>query len=301
MTHRRVILQFTYPAPTIFSSIFVRQCLRKPVVNPVEDEAIVGAASSRNLPHAADEEDRVEGQLQQPGKFLHVLPMLPSLDVSRSTAVLATAPITVAAPTAPQLQGSWAEQMEAETSIQSQQARREADSQVSPALVSSAKRPRATAPTPVQKEGKAPAAPEPPVASPRKEPAQVGTTGQGTAREEPTLAANYPRYQELLALLQIRLNTGAPSDSSATAAQSSAAASSDARSTHQLTETGFRTVFDYINVNNLLRPSIAALKIPVKEVTPSRRADYESVARIVELLRFMQELSTTTTQRFHNL
>ncbi|VDO37835.1 unnamed protein product [Heligmosomoides polygyrus] len=163
--------------------------------------------------------------------------------------------------------------MEAETTVQSQQARREADSQISPSLVSSAKKPRATPPTPVQKEGKAPAAPEPPVVPPRKEPAQVGATGQGTSREEPTLAADYPRYQELLALLQIRLNTGAPSDSSATAAQSSAAASSDARSTHQLTETGFRTVFDYINVNNLLRPSIAALKIPVKEVTPSRRAD----------------------------
>ncbi|VDO20620.1 unnamed protein product, partial [Heligmosomoides polygyrus] len=130
---------------------------------------------------------------------------------------------------------------------------------------------------------------------------QVGATGQETAREDPTSAADYPRYQELLALLQIRLNSGAPSDYSATAAQSSAASSSDARSTHQLTETGFRTVFDYININNLLRPSIAALKIPVKEVTSSRRADYESVARIVELLRSMQELSTTTTQRFHNL
>ncbi|VDO37836.1 unnamed protein product [Heligmosomoides polygyrus] len=62
---------------------FVQRCLRKPVVNPVEDEAIVEAASSRNLPHTADEEDRVEGQLQQPGKFLHVLPMLPSLDGPR--------------------------------------------------------------------------------------------------------------------------------------------------------------------------------------------------------------------------
>ncbi|VDP59203.1 unnamed protein product, partial [Heligmosomoides polygyrus] len=58
---------------------FVQQCLRKPVVNPVEDEAILGAASSRNLPHAANEEDRVEGQFQQPGKFLRVPPMLPSL------------------------------------------------------------------------------------------------------------------------------------------------------------------------------------------------------------------------------
>ncbi|VDO32754.1 unnamed protein product, partial [Heligmosomoides polygyrus] len=160
---------FTFPLITfIFSSFSVRQCLRKPVVNPVEDEAIVEAASSRNLPHVADEEESVEGQLRQPGKFLRVPPMLPVSVDGRTR----HCPITVAAPTAPQLQGSWAEHMEAETSIQSQQARREADSQVSPSLVSSAKRPRATSPTPVQKEGKAPAAPEPPVAPPQKEPAQ---------------------------------------------------------------------------------------------------------------------------------
>ncbi|VDO31418.1 unnamed protein product, partial [Heligmosomoides polygyrus] len=224
----------------ILSSISVRRCLRKPVVNPAEDEASKEAASSRNLPHAADEEDSVEGQLRQPGKFLRVPPMLPQ-EASRHI-------------TNPSSKGG-------QGSIRSRAAS----------------------------------------SSPREEPAQVGATGQETAREEPTSAADYPRYQELLALLQIRLNTGAPSDNSATAAQSSAASSSDARSTHQLTETGFRTVFDYININNLLRPSIAALKIPVKEVTASRRADYESVARIVEQHRSMQELSTTTTQRIHNL
>ncbi|VDP43371.1 unnamed protein product, partial [Heligmosomoides polygyrus] len=166
-----------------------------------------------------------------------------------------------------------------------------------------AKKPRAASPTPIQKEGKVPSAPQQPAAPPLEEPSQAGATGQETPREETISAADHPRYKELLALLRIRLNSGAPSDNSATAAQSSAASSSatDTRSTHQLTETGFRTVFDYININNLLRPNIEALKIPVKEVTPSRRADYEAVARIVELLRSMQELSTTTTQRFHNL
>ncbi|VDP63464.1 unnamed protein product, partial [Heligmosomoides polygyrus] len=153
----------------------MQQCLRDLVVKPAENEAMVEGANSRNPPHVADEEDVVEEQLRQLGQFLPVPLTLLLLDVSMSTAVVATAPTIVAAPTAPQLQGSWAEH-----------------------TATKAKKPCAASPPPAQQEHKAPSAPQQPNSTSQEKPAQAGATGQETAREETISSADRERYKELL-------------------------------------------------------------------------------------------------------
>lgn len=147
---------------------------------------------------------RRSARLSQAQGSPSAIPVVSSVNtVSMSTAVVATAPTIVAAPTAPQLQGSWAEHTATKGSVQSGQARREASCQIFPSLVSSAKKPCAASPSPVQQDHKAPSASQQPNATSQEKPAQAGATGQETAREETISSADRECYKELLALLQL--------------------------------------------------------------------------------------------------
>ncbi|PIO65887.1 hypothetical protein TELCIR_12418, partial [Teladorsagia circumcincta] len=48
----------------------------------------------------------------------------------------------------------------------------------------------------------------------------------------------------------------------------------------ELTARQFRTVYDYITKNNLLRDRVRNIQIPDKESTPTRPSDYEAVAKV---------------------
>ncbi|KAK6030398.1 hypothetical protein OSTOST_03482 [Ostertagia ostertagi] len=69
----------------------------------------------------------------------------------------------------------------------------------------------------------------------------------------------------------------------------------------ELTARQFRSVFDYITQNNLLRDRVRNIQIPDKESTPTRPSDYEAVAKIVHTLQTLLELVQQTTKSFHNL
>ncbi|KAK6019316.1 hypothetical protein OSTOST_15051 [Ostertagia ostertagi] len=69
----------------------------------------------------------------------------------------------------------------------------------------------------------------------------------------------------------------------------------------ELTAHQFRTVFDYITTNNILRDRIRGIRIPDRETTPARPSDYKAVARIVHVLQTLLEIVQHTTQSFHNL
>ncbi|KAK6025557.1 zinc knuckle, partial [Ostertagia ostertagi] len=65
----------------------------------------------------------------------------------------------------------------------------------------------------------------------------------------------------------------------------------------ELTAHQFRTVFDYITTNNILRDRIRGIRIPDRETTPARPSDYEGIHVLQTLLEIVQH----TTQSFHNL
>ncbi|KAK6017058.1 zinc knuckle [Ostertagia ostertagi] len=69
----------------------------------------------------------------------------------------------------------------------------------------------------------------------------------------------------------------------------------------ELTARQFRTVFDYITTNNVLRDRIRNITVPDRETTPARPSDFELVSRIVHLLQTLLEIVQHTTQSFHNL
>ncbi|VDP10401.1 unnamed protein product [Heligmosomoides polygyrus] len=217
-------------------------------------------------------------------------------------------------PAPPQLQGSWAEHMEFEERQYSvvktktpRGARPSKPSTTTSAVTSSEPHDQSSRPT--QGERRAPLREQ---ALQSAGPPQVVTPAQqGPPLQERTpegLAVDHrSQYEQLLALItgsgQVEMQ--GPSTSARTTAPTSVPISSttlfDPRTTDQLTDRQFRTVFDYIHTSNILRAQIEALEVPPRKVTPARSEDYERAAQIVHLIKTLQRLAAATTSSFHNL
>ncbi|KAK6046045.1 hypothetical protein COOONC_16450 [Cooperia oncophora] len=72
-------------------------------------------------------------------------------------------------------------------------------------------------------------------------------------------------------------------------------------SIEELTAYQFRTVFNYITTNNVLRDQVRGLVVPAPETTPARPADFEEVAKIVHLLKNLLNIVQNATSSFHDL
>ncbi|VDO23806.1 unnamed protein product [Heligmosomoides polygyrus] len=75
----------------------------------------------------------------------------------------------------------------------------------------------------------------------------------------------------------------------------------DTGTIEELTASQFRTVFDYIGSNNVLRDLVESLQVPPREPSQVRMKDHEAATQITHTLRIMLNAATETAHSFHNL
>ncbi|VDP35799.1 unnamed protein product [Heligmosomoides polygyrus] len=75
----------------------------------------------------------------------------------------------------------------------------------------------------------------------------------------------------------------------------------DTGTVEELTASQFRTVYDYVVSNNILRDLVKYLKVPHRETTLVRTEDHEAAAQIIHSLRLTLNAATEATHSFHNL